>query len=85
MSKVIRMDYTFAGMNAAEKGGFVAYDDYAKLEAVVDASDIEICKLYDENANLVALLRDAVHRIGTEGFDAKWQEAAKAALEISDE
>ena len=39
-------------------------------------------ELEAEVTELLALLRDAVHRIGTEGFDAKWQEAAKEILEV---
>ena len=52
MSKV-RMDWHCNSMLAAEKGGFVSYDDYAKLEA-------ENAKLREIIAELTAAVQAVV-------------------------
>jgi hypothetical protein len=61
-----------------------AADRIAELEAEVSqwktSMGMAIAERDEVIEELEALLRDAIHRIGNEGFDARWQEAAAALL-----
>lgn len=68
---VVRMDYSLSGMDAAEKGGFVSYDDYAKLEAEVE--------MYKNTLRDILGIDDEVYDV----YDCiSW---AKKALEVKGE
>ena len=76
MSKV-RMDWHCNGMLAAEKGGFVSYDDYAKLEARIRELEADIVYLKNIQAELVADRK----KLEAENSSLFWEASALRGLD----